>query len=85
MAHLVSEFGLLVNYKVVALKLNFQPNLNHLDWTSEPKVMPKILTDVQAEILIRIGLGFGVNFFDSLLQVDLNLIGLAFFNFIMVL
>jgi len=47
--------------------------------------MPKILTDVQAGILIRIGLGFGANSFDSLLQLDLNLIGLAFFNFIMVL
>ena len=22
-------------------KLTFQPNLNHLDWISEPKVMPK--------------------------------------------
>ena len=43
-------------------KLTFQPNLNHLDWISKPKVMPKILTDVQAEILIRIGLGFGANF-----------------------
>ena len=43
-------------------KLTFQPNLNHLDWISEPKVMLKILTDVQAGILIRIGLGFGANF-----------------------
>ena len=40
------------------LQLNFQPNLNHLDWISEPKVMSKILTDVQTRILIRIGLGF---------------------------
>ena len=39
-------------------KLIFQPNLNHLDWISEPKVMLKILTDVQAGILIRIGLEF---------------------------
>ena len=44
------------------LKLTFHPNLNHLYWISEPKVMPKILIDVQAEILIRIGLGFVANF-----------------------
>ena len=40
--------------------------------------MPKILTDVQAEILIRIGLGLLQISFDSLLQLDLNLIGLVF-------
>ena len=53
-------------------KLTFQPNLNHLDWTSESKVMPKILTDVQAGILIRIGLGFGVNFLWFLAPIGLT-------------
>ena len=56
LAHLTLELGLLVNYKVVAL-----------DWTSDPKVIPTILTDVQAGILIQIGLGFDANFLDSLL------------------
>ena len=55
------DFGLF-NVIIRTFKLTFQPNLNHLDWISEPKVMPKILTDVQAGILIRIGLGFGANF-----------------------
>jgi len=45
--------------------------------------MPKILTGAQTRILIQIGLGFGANFFDFFLQLDSNLIGLAFFNFIM--
>ena len=62
LAHFTSEFGLLVNYKVVALYNKFPAHLNYLDWTSDPKVMPKILTDMQARILIRIGLGFGANF-----------------------
>ena len=53
-------------------KLTFQPNLNHLDWISKPKVMPKILTDVQAEILIRIGLGFGANFLWFLAPIGLE-------------
>ena len=52
--------------------LSFQPNLNHLDWISEPKVMSKILTDVQAEILIRIGLGFDVNFLWFLAPIGLK-------------
>ena len=47
--------------------------------------MLKILTNVQARILIRIGLGFGENSFNSLLQLNLNLIGLALFEFIMAL
>ena len=83
--HLTDYFGpfnfrirAFVNYKVVALKLFFQPSLNHLDWTSEPKVMLKILNDMQAGILIRIGLGFVQISFDSLLQLDLNLIRLVF-------
>ena len=41
----------------------FDNGLNNLDWTFKLKVMPKILTDVQAGILIQIGFGFGVNFF----------------------
>ena len=47
--------------------------------------MLQILTSVQVGILIQIGLGFGANSFDSLLQLDLNLIGLAFFDFIVAL
>ena len=42
--------------------LTFQPNLNHRNWTSEPKVMSNILTDVHAVILIQFGLEFGANF-----------------------
>ena len=59
-------------------KLTFQPNLNHLDWISEPKVMSKILTDVQAKILIWIGLGFCANFLWFLVSVGLkfNWVGL---------
>ena len=53
-------------------KLNFHPNLNHLDWTFELKVMPKILTDVQVGILIRIGLGFGANFLWFLTPIGLK-------------
>ena len=34
--------------------------------------MPKILTDVQAGILIRIGLGFGVNFLSFLAPIRLK-------------
>ena len=34
--------------------------------------MPKILTDVKAEILIRIGLGFGANFLWFLAPVGLK-------------
>ena len=44
--------------KLYPFKLTFHPNLNHLDWTSEPEVMLKILTNVQAGILIRNGLEF---------------------------
>ena len=52
--------------------LTFQHNLNHLDWTSEPKVMPNILTNVQAGILIRIGLRFGANFLWFLAPIGLK-------------
>ena len=56
----------------------FQTNLNHLNWTSELKVMPKILTDVHAGILIRIGLGFSANFlwFLTLIGLKFNWVGL---------
>ena len=52
--------------------------MNHLDWMPESKVMSKILTGVQAGILIRIGLGFGANFFLFLapIKVKFNWIGL---------
>ena len=52
--------------------------MNHRDWTSEPKVMSKILTDAQTGILIRIGFGFGANFFWFLAPIRLkfNWVGL---------
>ena len=40
--------------------------------------MPKILTDVQARIVIQIGLGFGANFlwFLTLIGLKFNWVGL---------
>ena len=47
--------------------------------------MPQILTGVQARILFEMNLDLVKISFDSLLQLDSNFIGLAFFNFIMAL
>ena len=58
----------------------FHPNLNHLNWISEPKVMPKILTDVQAGIQIWIGLGF--NWVGLLLNSCLAGCKLVWFNWL---
>ena len=59
-------------------KLQLTDDFGPFNWISEPKVMPKILTDVQARILIRIGFRFGANFLWFLAPVGLkfNWVGL---------
>ena len=78
MAHLASEFRLLVNYKVVALQVKFLAQLESSWLDIWAKIYAKKLTDVQAGILIRIGLGFGANFLWFLAPIGLkfNWVGL---------
>jgi hypothetical protein len=54
---------------------DFQPNLNQLNLIIESKVMVEILTSVQAEIQIRIGLWIIPGFFTfGQLLVDLEVL-----------